>query len=274
MKEPRLQYKPKISLKSAIDKICVYGMWGDHQYTPRPINRIEVGTLLASLGINSNMLAEECRDYRKPIPNLENLAGTVWTISEGAKVELIDNRTGDVVTTVEGPGTIAMSTYLAHFETACAARDRAVENSSYAEFLAAITNAMASIESYITELARDWNLKNPEDQLIDSKQTKVSLDDKFDIWIPKMSSGNKLVKSDKRWNHFVKLRHIRDNEAIHPKLGGQGMSFVKLTKLIDQFRWGMAGMLGQIHLLFGQPVPSIIINSVYMPDVEVVYIEK
>ncbi len=273
MKEPRLQYKPKTSLKSARDKICVYGMYGDHEYTPRPKNIIEVAHLLASFGIDTNILAERCRDYHETIPKLENLLGSVWTISEGAKVELVDNRTGDVVTTVEGPGTIAMSTYLAHFEAACAARDRAVQNSSYTEFLTAITHAIASVEGYITELARDWNLRNPKDQLIDSKQTKVSLDDKFDIWIPKMSGGNKLIKSDKRWNHFVKLRKIRDDESIHPKVGGQGMSYAKLATLIDQFRWGMAGMLGQLHLHFGQSVPSIIINSFYMPDVEVVYVE-
>ena len=132
------------------------------------------------------------------------------------KVELVDTTTGEVITGVEGPGKIALSTYLAQFETACTAWDSSVESFSYTDLQTAIVHGIASIESYITELARCWNQHNPNDQLVDSEQNKVSLDDKFDMWIPKMSGGAKLIKSDQRWSDFVKFRRVRDHDAVHP----------------------------------------------------------
>lgn len=274
MNEPRLRYKPRISLKKSRDKIAVFGMYGDHGYTPRPKSPREVAILLASLGCDPNRAAEICRDYRQPVPHLQNLLGSTWTVSDGADVQVIDNRTGQVVANVSGPGTVTLSTYLAQFEMACAARDRAVQKSSYADLQTAITHGIASVEAYIAELVKDWNLRHPDDQLLDTRSAKVSLDDKIDLWIPKMSGGATLIKGDQRWSEFVVLRRIRDDETIHPKRGAQAMSLVKLVRLIDAFRLGIAGMLGQLHLHFGQPLPSAIISAVYMPDVEVVTEQK
>jgi hypothetical protein len=267
-----LRYKPKISLRQARDKIIIYGLFGDHHHEPRPTNGREVAVLLSSLGVNPNELAEKCRDYGQTVDMFENLVGATWVFSSsgGGKAGVVDRDTGEVIAEVQGSGTITLSTYQAHFETACKARDRAVQESSFADLQTAIVHGMASIESYIGELARIWNRRNLSDQLIDSRQRKVSLDDKFDIWIPKMSDGGKLIKSDQRWNDFVKLRKLRDDYAVHPKLGGQATSYIQLAEYINAFRWGMAGMIGQLHLIFRQRLPSVVINAFYMPDVEVV----
>jgi hypothetical protein len=85
-----------------------------------------------------------------------------------------------------------------------------------------------------------------------------------------MSEGAKLIKSDQRWNDFVRLRKVRDNTTIHSKYTGQAISYRELADLINAFRLGVGGMLGQIHRHFGHVVPSRVINSVYMPDVEVI----
>ncbi|MBT9143339.1 MAG: hypothetical protein DDT32_01613 [Syntrophomonadaceae bacterium] len=265
-----LRYKAKISLKKSIEKISVHARWGDHRYEPRPTTNLEVAKLLVSLGSDPNRVAEECRDYRVPVPCFENLIESTWNVSGTGKFELIDTTTGEVLDGVQGPGTIAMSTYMALFEAACRARDHAVENASYTDLQSAAVQGIASIEACIVELVRLWNQFNPNDQLIDSKHSKVSLDDKFDVWVPKMSGGAKLIKGEQHWSDFTKLRKVRDHVAVHPKVAGQAIAYAELANLINAFRLGIGGMLGHIHRHFGQIVPSRVINAVYMPDVELV----
>ena len=63
---------------------------------------------------------------------------------------------------------------------------------------------------------------------------------------------------------------MRDDNAIHPKLPGQGISYKDFANQINAFRLGIAQLLGNIHLPLGVAVPSVIINAIYMPDVEVI----
>jgi hypothetical protein len=265
-----LQYKPKISLNKSIDKIVVYAIWGDHTHQPRPKNKGEVTRLLSAMGFDLNKSAEECRNYKIPIPFFENLIKHTWDVHtyNGGKASIVDRNTDDVIAEIKTPGMVAFSTYLAQFETACSARDRAVGNSSFMDFQTAIVHGIASIESYINEHTQSWNQIHPNDKLIDSKHNKVSFDDKLNSWIPKISGGNKIAKNDQRWNDFMTLRKVRDKKVIHSKQSYQTISYSELTSLINAFRLGIAGMLGQLHLIFSRPLPSIIINSVYMPDVE------
>ena len=260
-------------LKQARDKIITYGVFGDHHREPRPTDGREVAALLVSLGVNPGGLAEKCRDYRQPVPFFENAAGATWFFcsSGRGKAGVVDRETGEVVSEVEGSGTITISTYQGHFETACKARDRAVEDSSFEDLLTAIVWGVASIESFLGDLARGWNRRNPNNQLIDSKQCPVSLNDKFDLWIPKMSCGGaRLYKGDRRWRDFKKLKRLRDDHAVHPKLVGHATSYVELAEYINAFREGMAGTLAQLHPPFGRRMPSSVINAAHMPDVEVV----
>ncbi len=271
MKSYYLQYKTKISLKRATDKIAMHAMLGEHIHSAeRPATKADVCNLLLSWGEDPNKLAEKCRDWRKNVPHFENLLGSTWHFPGSGKVEIVDTKTDESIGQITDPGTVSLSTYQTHFETACKARDRAVENSSYPDLQTSLVHGVASIESYITKLARAWNQQNPSDQLIDSKQNKFSLDDKFDIWIPKITKGKKLDKSDRCWNDFVTLRRIRDRVAVHPKLGAQIVAYTNLAKYINSFRWGIAGLLGTLHRLTGEWIPSAVINAFYMPDVEVI----
>jgi len=265
-----LQYKSKISLKKAIDKIAIHAMLGEHYISPRPTTKAKVCELLISLGNNPNDIAERCRNWRETVPDFENILKSTWTFSGSGKAEIVDTNSDESLGGISHPGTISLSVYRTQFEAACEARDRAVEGASYIDLQSALVHGIASIESCVSELARGWNKQNPLDQLVDSKQNKVSLDDKIDIWIPKITKGMKLNKSDECWNEFVILRRIRDREAVHSKFGGQAISYKDLVKHIDAFRWGIAGLLGSLHRLVGQWIPSVVINAFYMPDVEVI----
>lgn len=266
-----LKYKSKISFSQARDKITAYGIWGEHAILPRPKNRSEVANLLRAHGLDPDKITEECRECTRPVPLFEQHRLNSWTVTtyKGGTAKVANRANDEPIAIFKEPGVVSLSTYLAKFESACTIRDRSVKESSYQDFLLSVVNGIASIEAYLNEAAEYWNRNNPKDQLLDSKNSKVSLDDKFNIWLPRMTGGASLVKNDQRWSDFVILRRVRDNVAVHPKESSQCISYEELLKLINSFRLGIGGMLGQMHLAFREFVPSIVINAFYMPDVEV-----
>jgi hypothetical protein len=99
----------------------------------------------------------------------------------------------------------------------------------------------------------------------------VSRDDKIDEWIPIMTGGKKLNKGNQRWEHYKKLRTVRDQQQAHLKAPALGSDYRKLAKSLNIFRTGIAGMLLELHILFGdRNVPATIIRHAYLPDVEYV----
>lgn len=266
-----LQYKTKIPKKRAIAKIGAHAMFGDHGHTFRPKSIQEVQQYFLQRGINTNNLIEECRNPRNPIPYFENLIGSTWKVSTSGSgsVSLIDSN-GEVIHEMKGSGLFIWSNYKAHFEAASAARDRAVTEDSYSAFQECLSQGFASIEAFFNTQARAWNKQHPDDELVDSVTHKVSLENKIDEWVHKISGGGKIDKTDQVWNDFKSLKKVRDDNAIHPKLPGQGISYKDFANQVNAFRLGIAQLLGNIHRLLGIAVPGVIINAIYMPDVKVV----
>jgi hypothetical protein len=263
-----LRFKTRISKKLALEKVCAHAVAGKHNHQPRPRIEQDVKFFFATRGVDLSDIAERCRDPNQHVPLFENLIGPTWALHGSGGASLVD-REGNEVASIKGSGELVQSTYWALFEHACLARDRAVAGSSYLDFQTAIVSGIASIEAFINVLAEIWNARNAEDLLVDSKANKVSFDDKIDQWIPKII-GNVFDKSDRRWCNFVELRRIRDHLTIHPKVDAYGLEEGELANKINLFRYGIAGFLGKLHILSGQQVPAIIINAVYMPEVEVV----
>lgn len=129
---------------------------------------------------------------------------------------------------------------------------------------------IAGIEAYITHRVKIWNHAYPNNALIDTKQMKVSFDDKIDKWIPLMSSGKRIDKSNNDWRHYKILRSIRDDAAIHPKTMSMGVSLQQLAENINTLRAGIGGILIQLHCIFAEKIPAIIIRARYTPDVKVI----
>lgn len=231
----------------------------------------EVALFYAGIGADPNRIAEECRDYRRHVPEFENLIRSTWVVQSSGEgsVSIVDNETGEEEVVLTGDGILSLSTYQSHFEEACAARDRAVNQSSITEYQSAVNHGIASLEAFLAAVALQWNRSRPDDPITDSKKDKVSFDDKIDTWIPKMTGGAKFEKGDELWAHFKQLRAFRD-EAAHPKTVGYGFGLADLAKFVNMFRMGIAGMQQQLHLLFNFRVPAEIIRAFYMPDVIVV----
>lgn len=250
--------------------ILMFAKYGNHGEKTAFATDADVKRYLTRCGIDFQRLVDLCRAFNENVPYFENLAGSTWTISSGAKAAVVDKQSGEEKCVVEGPGTIALSTYWAHAETAYKARTNAGEASSFTELQTAIVNGMASIEAYINHRAELWNSSNPQDKLADSFANKVSFDDKVDTWIPKMTGGVNLDKSVRNWMDFQELKKIRDNVSIHPKASGFGTSLAELARDVNIIRTGLAGFLIQLHMLFKERIPAIIIRLFYAPDAEVV----
>lgn len=269
MKEHRLQLRLKISRKTSHDMILMFARYGNHGEKAVFKSDADVKRYMEHRGIDFQNLVELCRNFKENIPFFENLVGSTWTISSGCEAAVVDKLNGKEKCVVEGPGTIASSTYWAHAETAYKSRTNAVEASSFAELQTAIVSGMASIEAYINHRAELWNNTNPKEMLTDSSTSKVSFGEKIDVWIPKMTGGTNLDKSDRNWMDFQDLKKIRDHVSIHPKASGIGTSFSELAKNANIIRTGIAGLLIQLHILFKEQVPAVIIRFFFAPEAEV-----
>ena len=264
----KLQFRTKISRRNAHDLIQLVAKNGNHYHGMRLTSDADVKRAFQSSGYSYEQVVEDCRDFKNRVPIFENLLGSTWTVGEGAQLSRIDAATGKEDLKVTGPGTFTGAAYWGIFEQARHSLERAVELGSYADLQSAAASGIATIEAYITYRAEVWNSSHPDAKLIDSKDHKVSFDDKIDTWIPLMLNGTKLNKSGIEWAHYRQLRGIRDNVLIHSKQSGYSISFEDLAEAANKFRAGIAGLLVQLDLLFAEKVPSIIIRSSFLPDVE------
>lgn len=249
----RLHRKEKISRKASYNLIMMMAKRSNHYL--EDFRKVSLQTdddvkRFFSGGTGTfDQLVEFCRDYRQPVPTVENILGSLM---------------------VTGGRAIITSTYRNLYETASENLRRAIENVSYSDLQTAVTSGISSIEAYINYRVEKWNEQNPNDQLIDSRSQKVSFDDKIDEWIPKMTSGKRLNKSLEIWPNFKRLRGIRDNITVHAKESSYTRSVYEIAEAIDMFKTGVAGLLIQLHDLFNEKIPSIIIRDYFSPDVEVI----
>jgi len=197
----------------------------------------------------------------------ENLAGSTWNVKRG-HVGIVDRRSGETVAELREPGQLELSSSQAKLRGAVAARARAVKASSYSEFLSCLDQGIAAIEAYLNRRASLWNQSNQNDQLIDSRQQRVSFDDKIRKWVPRMT-GSPFPLGESFWDHFKKLRQVRDDDSIHPKRESYTISLEELACLINMFRTGVCELLIRLHLAFDDVVPAVLIRARFAPNVVV-----
>lgn len=273
-----LQFKSRIPPSAAKKMIFLFARHGNHYKDVRFQSNADVKRFFAANGIDFQSLVDRCRNYRETVLFFENLVTSTatigGTITGRVVVSRVDPETGeeDSKEALELPAKSTLYGYWATFEASVEARDRAVAQASFAEFHSALAQGIASIEGYINYGAELWNKRHPRDQLLDpNKNGFVRFDTKTDVWIPKMTGGRKLDKGTRNeWAHFKTLRDIRDNLNIHPKKSSYSISLYDLANQINMFRTGVAGLLIQLHVLFDEKIPRVVIRARYAPDVEVV----
>ena len=245
-------------------------MFGDHSQEPRPTNNKETLRFLLSMGLNPDTLVRRIRNPNEKVPFFENLAPSRWVLTGGGggQVTLLGETPEDNVV-VNPPGQITMCTYRGHFEAAIKARDAAIKECDYYAYFQCLVLSFASLDAFFAKLATAWNSKNPTDPLEDDIHRKVSIETKIDEWIPRITDGRTIDKAARQWSDFKKLKKIRDRDAVHPS-GRSGMTYQELAEHLNAFRYGIALLFGNLHLIVGWRVPAVVINAHYFPDVEVV----
>lgn len=224
--------------------------------------------------IDFDRLVEGCRHRDQSVPRVENLITSEWTggAPPGGYL-VVRDESGAVLSGFRDgeSGRMTMSTYWSRFERAVSSFDRCLETTSYEDLLSAISSGISSIEAYVGHRIETHNRAHPGNPLIDSKQNKVSFDDKIKQWIPIMSGTNFDKGKNQNWADFKALRTVRDKEDAHPGSSAYAHSFKDMTKLLNRFRGGIAGLLLGLCIHFGEnQVPTLIIRRAYLPKIRYV----
>lgn len=263
----------KLSRQNSIPRKTAHGMViaivkYSNSYSGQFKTDADVKRYITKLGYNFDDLIMECRqDYKKPIPT-ENLLGSTWHLT-GGKVSS-NSETGEELFALEEPGVFTPKSYWALYEQSHRQLENSINIISYTELQSAIVLGIACIESYINYRAELWNRKHPQELLTDSKECKVTFEQKIDNWIPIMSNGKKFDKGNRNWANYKILRGIRDDTTIHAKNSGYGVSYEKIAEIANLYSTGISGLLIDLHKLFDDPIPAIIIRNFYAPPVEVI----
>jgi hypothetical protein len=207
----------------------------------------------------------------------ENKLRSGWTINTGdgaggggAGYAGYTDSEGNEVVVMSESGTMVDATSTALFEKATEDFDRSLSRMNYVEFLSAVANGLASIEAYIAQKAYQYNVRNPDRPLRDDNKNKVSFEDKVKKWVPQMA-GERLNLGGTNWAHFQRLKKARDIEHTHSKSPALHITFRELCKLLNLFRSGIAGMLLNLHALFREKTPSIIVKYAFHPVIKLEY---
>lgn len=263
-------FEDRKTRRASHDMILMMAKHGNGSRNLRFVSDADVKRFFEANRYNWDDLVQTCRKQNENVPLIENLIGSTWTVGRG-RASIVTGAATDKekeIASVEGPASLTTSSYLQLFENALDSFHRCMERASFGDFQSCVSNGVASVDAYIAHRAWLYNAGHPSELLVDTKETKVSQDTKIDEWIPKMSGGRKLNKSGLNWNHFKRLRGIRDELAVHIKQPAIGITYQQLCEFLNLFRTGIAGLLIDLHLIFDERIPCKIIRYAYLPDVK------
>lgn len=217
-----------------------------------------------------NSVINTCKAFTSPVPLLENFipASAVIMTDQSIKTSIMNSDYGEMAS-IEGSGFTIIYGYQDQYEKAYSMIDKIIKNSDYQSIMEAITLGVTSVNTYLTFKSIEWNEKHPTDQLVDTKSSPVSFENKVKLWIPKMTHGKKFDTGGINWEKYLKLENFRNDKEIHIKTISLGITLEEVATLINDFKLGIAGNLVNLHILFGDKIPSKIIRGYFMPNVEV-----
>jgi hypothetical protein len=269
----KFRFEEKRKPSSTRQMILWMAKFGNHGRPIKYKSDADVIRFFEANGYDWDELLEVCRKPDEIVPIVENLAGSTWVVSTSGtgKASIVSDAATEQereIVSVEGPGLLTMSTYLQLFESAASNLNRCMDNASFADFQSCVSSGIASIDGYLTHRQIIYNSGSPSVSLADNKEHKVSQDTKIDEWVPIMSGGKKLDKSGINWLNYKKLRSIRDDYAIHVKEPAYAIGYNDLVGYLNIFRYGIAGLLINLHQVFSEKVPCMIVRYAYLPDIK------
>ncbi|AYV34220.1 hypothetical protein [Erysipelothrix rhusiopathiae] len=206
-------------------------------------------------------------EYRFSIENILDF-GTKWQGTSIRPIKIIDGESYEAKVP-HNADVIAMVSYEAVFEDSYKSLEQSVSGisiiDSYPLFLSAVNKGIAAIEASIRDGLDTYNVRHPNDMLVDNFENKVSFNEKIDIWIPKIT-GKKFDKSTIVWDSFLKLKKLRNDNDQHIK-DAYGFSSDEVLKLMNIYKYGIAKFLFELDRLFDRRTSSLIIRAQYFPEI-------
>ncbi len=235
--------------------------------------RIEEGVkrLLADRGYpDFDTLVEEVRPKDAVLPLETHLFSTGWNVNlpaGGGSYAAIRDGYRDLARIEGESGRFVLSQYQERFRHSVRNLERCTtgEEADYGDLLSCFADGLASIEAFVNYKAEPHRQRLPR-----GAEQNVALDFKLDNWIPLLSGGVRLDKSQKFWRDFGEIRDIRNERQSHPKAGVYGVSDSVFCKQLNLWRTGIALMLLALHTITGRLAPPELIKHAYLPEIELV----
>jgi len=201
------------------------------------------------------------------VPGFENLAGATWHVvaPEGA-VTVKSYPAGEEVSVADA-GVFNLREYAAKFEAAVEARDFAVQRRRLTDFDAATFHGVASVEAFLNWQRGMWDHIHPANPLPTTGK-RMSLDQKIRMWIPLLATGSILDYRQISWDKFFEIKRLR-NQGTHATAPATGATLLELARRINLFGEGIATPFMQLHQVFHEPIPAVVIRAAYAPEVYV-----
>jgi hypothetical protein len=258
----RLLLAQKVNEKTArkcLKEVIRFGNWQPAPFITQ--------SLLEERGPDYETILSRAQFILEPLLNFENLARSTWRTRGNVSMmrKLPEGRSVMVANTQGDDGILQWGTYLAQFESACdLLLDVPKANDALEALLSAITKGLASIDSFLVQLATTWNQSHPDLAQFDLVSDRLSASERIDQWIPKIT-GSRYDKSVQSWQEYKRLREFRNEWDQHNKRTVRVISLANLATVGTAFGPGVADVLFTLHIVSQRKVPIRIIRFKYFP---------
>jgi hypothetical protein len=272
----RLRIRDKRSRSRARDMLAAQVRYGQGQATAwqeYDLRTMEgVKQLLADRGHpDFDRLVEEVRPKDAVLPLETHLGFQGWGINlpPGGSYAAVLQGGKELARITGESGRFVTSEYQERFtySVRCLKRCTNGEDAEYGDVLACFSAGLSSIEAFVNYRTKLHRHKLPRGNEPDKN---ISLDFKLDNWIPPLSAGNPINKSEKYWQDFRKIRDIRNERESHPKDIVYGVSGSTFIRELNLWRTGIATMLLALHAITRRLAPPELVKHAYLPDIELV----
>ncbi len=124
--------------------------------------------------------------------------------------------------------------------------NKAIETNEFVYFESALNVGFSALEASINEEVEKYNELHPKSIDINAK---ISFEEKIDEWIPILTDGKKIYKSNVFWNSYKNLQKFRNGRIQHPKKH-RFYNYKEMCTLMNMYKHGIASFLFELDKIF------------------------
>lgn|GEM_PF-3327361 len=206
---------------------------------------------------------------------LLNLVPVKIKTGGSGKISSVDPKTKIPVATSHAGMDLPINDCWAKFERSYQLLLQSIERADFDIFLDSLSAGRASIESYLNMKAYLLNEENKSKNLppvITRKEIeRNSINTKILKWPEKLTGKpGRITEGCIEFICWKRLKKLRDEMATHPKGPRETPSPHEFLNLLNSYRYGIAGLLMQLHKSFDDSIHFILICASFFPQIELV----